>query len=75
MEFNPMPNETTSDHVAQAIEAPPSGHSRDAWRHENTITDWEFRQIGALLCDCQPRDLALKIVRLQGQLEVAKDLA
>jgi len=45
------------------------------WRDANTITDWEFGQIGRLLCDQAPRDLALKIVRLEGQLEVARELA
>jgi hypothetical protein len=38
------------------------------WRDTNTITNWEFGEIGKLLCDHSPRDLALMIVRLQGQL-------
>lgn len=45
-----------------------------AWRVVNTITDWEFGQVGGLLCDHTPRDLALMVVRLQGQLETMKEM-
>lgn len=45
------------------------------WRQANTITDWEFGEIGALLCDIQPRDLALMIVRMRTQIETMKELA
>lgn len=45
-----------------------------AWREANTITDWEFARIGELLCDHEPRDLALKIVRLEGQVEARQML-
>jgi hypothetical protein len=37
------------------------------WRDKNTITDWEFAEIGRLLCDGESRDLALKVVRLEGE--------
>lgn len=42
------------------------------WRKANAITDPEFAAIGKLLCDHTARDLALLIVRLGGQMEVAK---
>ena len=44
------------------------------WREVNTITNWEFAEIGKLMCDHQPRDLALMVVRLQGQIEVFEAL-
>lgn len=43
-----------------------------SWRDANFITDREFAEIGLLLCDHTPRDLALMVVRLQGQLEAPK---
>lgn len=55
-----MPNETTS--------------YRNEWRIANGITDWEFAEIGRLLCDHTARDLALMVVRKQGQLEVERML-
>lgn len=55
------------------------GHQGDQmdqdWRRKNLITDWEFTEVGALLCRHSPRDLALMIVRLQGEMEVARLLA
>jgi hypothetical protein len=45
-----------------------------SWRNANTITDWEMGEIGVLLCSYDPRDLALTVVRLRGQLEVAEIL-
>lgn len=45
------------------------------WRQTHTITDWEFAEIGKLLCDHQARDLALKVVRLEGQIEMLKERA
>lgn len=44
-----------------------------AWRNANHITDWEFAEIGILLCDNDARDLALMVVRLKRQLEVLKE--
>lgn len=44
------------------------------WRTAHTITDWEFAQIGALLCGNAARDLALMVVRLQGQIEVLNEV-
>lgn len=44
------------------------------WRTANTITDWEFAEIGTLLCDHSMRELALMVVRLQGQLEAERML-
>ena len=44
------------------------------WRDANAITDWEFAEIGVLLCDHEPRDLALMIIRLQGRIEAAEML-
>lgn len=43
----------------------------DEWRIANTITDWEFSEIGMLLCDHTQRDLALMIVRLRGEIGAA----
>jgi hypothetical protein len=43
------------------------------WREANTITDWEFSEIGALLCDHAPRDLALMIVRLQESHRIGEE--
>lgn len=48
-------------------------YSQD-WRATNTITDWEFAEIGTLLCDHSMRELALMVVRLQGQLEAERML-
>jgi len=45
-----------------------------SWREANTITDWEFAQIGELLCYHSARDLALMVVRLEGQIEVYRML-
>lgn len=45
-----------------------------SWRAVNTITDWEFSEIGSLLCDHAPRDLALMVVRLQGRLGIEQIL-
>lgn len=36
-----------------------------SWREANVVTDEEFAEIGVLLCDHTPRDLALMIVRLR----------
>jgi hypothetical protein len=44
------------------------------WRGANNVTDWEFAEIGVLLCDNDPRDLALMVVRLTGQLTLCKQL-
>lgn len=44
------------------------------WRTANAITDWEFAEIGKLLCLNDPRDLALMVVRLQGRLGMAQTL-
>lgn len=41
-----------------------------SWRTKHTLTDWEFEEIGKLLCDHEPRDLARMVVRLEGQIEV-----
>lgn len=54
---------------------PSSPEKTSDWRQKNIITDWEFAEIGALLCDNAPRDLALMLVRLQGQMEVCRLLA
>lgn len=43
-------------------------------RATNTITAWEFAAIGTLLCDHSMRELALMVVRLQGQLEAERML-
>lgn len=43
------------------------------WRDRNAITDWEFAEIGALLCDNEPRDLALMVLRLQARLAAAHE--
>jgi hypothetical protein len=50
------------------------GCGMSEWRNANAITNWEFAKIGELLCDNEPRDLALKIIRLEGQIEVCKML-
>ena len=44
------------------------------WRSANAITDWEFAEIGKLLCLNDPRDLALMVVRLQCRLGMAQTL-
>lgn len=45
------------------------------WRDANAVTDWEFGELSKLLATFGPRDLALKIVRLEGQLCVQRQLA
>ena len=35
------------------------------WREENKVADWESTEIGILLCDYDPRDIALMLVRIQ----------
>lgn len=39
-----------------------------SWRRDNAVSDAEFYDIGGLLCDYDPRDLALMIVRLQAAI-------
>ena len=46
----------------------------EMWLSENAVTDWERTEIATLLCDHDPRDVALMVVRLQGQLEMAQKL-
>lgn len=42
---------------------------RDAWRATNAVADWEAAEIGTLLDDHDPRDLALMVVRLRAALK------
>lgn len=39
------------------------------WRTDNSVTECEYREVGKLLCDMAPRDLALRVVRLQAKLD------
>lgn len=48
--------------------------AEQSWRQKNTITDRELQRIGMLLCDHSFRDLALMVVRLEGELEVCKQM-
>jgi hypothetical protein len=45
-----------------------------AWRDANAVTDWEFARVGERVLSIAPRDLALKGVRLEGQIEVYRAL-
>lgn len=45
-----------------------------AWRKANRVTDWELQKIGVLLCVHEPRELALMVIRLQGQMDVERML-
>jgi hypothetical protein len=38
------------------------------WRHRHCVTAEELAEIGALLCDHEPRDLALRMVRAEARL-------
>lgn len=41
------------------------------WRQANHLTDWEFAEVGVLLCDHDPRDLAAMVVRLRATVRDA----
>lgn len=44
------------------------------WRETNAITDWEHAEIGGLLCDHRPKDLALMVVRLRARLQICEQM-
>lgn len=57
-------NQTTKESAAQPLK----------WRDRNAVTDWEFAEIGKLLCDHEPHEIALLFLRLQGQMEMVNIL-
>lgn len=49
--------------------------AQNALARKHAITDRELAQISEMLCDCDARDLALRVVRLERRLEIARQLA
>lgn len=35
-----------------------------SWMRDNSVTEEEFREVGCVLCESDPRDMALRVVRL-----------
>ena len=48
----------------QASDDKPSDYSdSEGWRKTNAVTEEEWARIGEMLCDAEPRDLALRLIR------------